>query len=63
MEDFIMIVKIQEELPQIGKIYEVEKVISGKRCGFKVKKIKRLTWNKYNELVITVSGDYLFLNT
>lgn len=59
MEELLLLVKPQEDLPQIGQVMKVERLISGRLCDFKVKKISGLRWNKSNDLIIAIQGTYV----
>lgn len=59
MEDLIIVISPQSELPKINKILQVETVLGGVNKMFKVKKIVELRWNKYNEIVIELKGSYV----
>lgn len=58
MDELLILVKPQEELPQIGQVMKLERLISGRLCDFKVKKISRLRWNANNDLIVTIQGTY-----
>lgn len=59
MEELLLLVKPQEDLPQIGQVMKVERLISGRLCDFKVKKISGLRWNKSNDLIVSIQGTYV----
>lgn len=59
MEELLLLVKPQEDLPKIGQVMKVERLISGRLCDFKVKKISGLRWNKSNDLIIAIQGTYV----
>lgn len=59
MDELLLLVKPQEDLPKIGKVLSCERMISGKPCDFKVKKITGLRWNKRNDLIVAMQGTYV----
>lgn len=59
MDEMLLLVKPQEDLPKIGKVLACERMISGKPCDFKVKTITGLRWNKRNDLIVTIQGNYI----
>lgn len=57
MEDIIILIRQGEELPKVGKKFELISEITKTTKTIKVKKIVDLKWNHKGDLIVGVKGN------